>query len=217
MALRRSSCRCSRTRAFAADRNAKCRLLGISHRVVAFHDCGLAKILVESSSTDRPSLRYPVAGQVMIGALLRDLQQPENVYVLLNPLPVYGLLIGLIGLVLALVLKSRRAQIATLTLVFISCASAWPVYEFGQQSYDRVLSMTDEDGGAWLDEHMHRAEELIWIFYVLVALSAIALAAPIKWPRSSLPLAVAVVLLGAITLGSGIYIGYAGGRARHRE
>jgi glucan phosphoethanolaminetransferase (alkaline phosphatase superfamily) len=149
--------------------------------------------------------------------LLRDLQQPEYIHVLLNPLPVYGLLIGLIGLVLALILKSRRAQIATLTLVFISSASAWPVYEFGQQSYDRVLSMTDEDGGAWLDEHMHRAEELIWIFYVLVALSAIAIAVPIKWPRSSLPLAVAVVLLGAVTLGSGAYIAYAGGRARHRE
>ena len=90
--------------------------------------------------------------------LLRDLRQPEYIHVLLNPLPVYGLLTGLIGLVLALVLKSRRAEIATLTLVLISSASAWPVYEFGQQGYDRVLSMTDEDGGAWLDEHMHRAE-----------------------------------------------------------
>jgi hypothetical protein len=153
----------------------------------------------------------------MIGALLRDLQQPEYIHVLLNPLPVYGLLIGLIGLVLALVLKSRRAQIATLTLVLISSASAWPVYEFGEEGYDRVLSMTDEDGGAWLDEHMHRAEDLIWVFYVLAALSAFAIAAPIKWPRCSLPLALAAVLLGAATLGSGVYIAYAGGRVRHRE
>jgi hypothetical protein len=153
----------------------------------------------------------------MIGALLRDLRQPEYIHVLLNPLPVYGLLIGLVGLVLALVLKSRRAQIATLTLVIISSASAWPVYEFGQQGYDRVLSMTDEDGGAWLDEHRERGEDLIWIFYVLAALSAIAIAAPIKWPKSSLPLALAVVLLGAVTLGSGVYIAYAGGRVRHRE
>jgi hypothetical protein len=156
-------------------------------------------------------------GMLLGETLLRDLRQPEYIHVLLNPLPVYGLLIGLIGLVLALVLKSRRAQIATLTLVLISSASAWPVYEFGQQGYDRVLTMTDEDGQAWLDEHRERGEELIWIFYVLVALSAIALAAPIKWPRSSLPLAVAVVLLGAVTLGSGVYIGYAGGRVRHRE
>jgi hypothetical protein len=153
----------------------------------------------------------------MIGALLRDLQQPEYIHVLLNPLPVYGLLIGLIGLVLALILKSRRAQITTLTLVLISSASAWPVYEFGEEGYDRVLSMTDEDGGAWLDEHMHRAEDLIWVFYVLAALSAFAIAAPIKWPRCSLPLALAVVLLGAVTLASGVYIAYAGGRVRHRE
>jgi hypothetical protein len=156
-------------------------------------------------------------GMLLGETLLRDLRQPEYIHVLLNPLPVYGLLIGLIGLVLALILKSRRAQIATLTLVLISSASAWPVYEFGQQGYDRVLSMADEDGQAWLDEHRGRGEELIWIFYVLVALSAIALAAPIKWPRSSLPLALAVVLLGAVTLGSGAYVAYAGGRVRHRE
>jgi len=150
-------------------------------------------------------------------ALLRDLRQPEYIHVLLNPLPVYGLLVGLSGLVIALILKSRRAQIVTLLLVLISSASAWPVYEFGQQGYDRVLSMADQDGGAWLDEHRERGEDLIWIFYALVALSAIAIAAPIKWPKSSMPLAIAVILLGAVTLGSGVYIAYAGGRVRHRE
>lgn len=153
----------------------------------------------------------------MIGALLRDLRQPEYIHVLLNPLPVYGLLVGWVGLVIGLALRSRRAQIATLTLVLLSSISAWPVYEFGQQGYDRVLSMTDEDGEAWLDEHMHRAKDLIWVFYVLAALSAFAIAAPIKWPKSSMPLAVAVILVGAVTLGSGAYIAYAGGRIRHRE
>jgi len=153
----------------------------------------------------------------MIGTLLRDLRQPEYIHVLLNPLPVYGLLVGWVGLVIGLALRSRRAQIATLTLVLLSSISAWPVYEFGEQGYDRVLSMTDEDGEAWLDEHMHRAEDLIWVFYVLAALSAFAIAAPIKWPKSSVLLAVGVILLGAVTLGSGAYIAYAGGRVRHRE
>ena len=155
---------------------------------------------------------------MLLGAtLLRDLRQPEYIHVLLNPLPVYGLLVGWVGLVIGLALRSRRAQIATLSLVLLSSISAWPVYEFGQQGYDRVLSMTDEAGEAWLDEHVHRAENLIWVFYALAALSAFAIAAPIKWPKSSMPLAVAVVLLGAVTLGSGVYIGYAGGRVRHRE
>ena len=153
----------------------------------------------------------------MIDTFLRDLRQPEYIHVLINPLPIYGLFLSWVGLIIALFLRSRRAQIATLALVLISSTSAWPVYEFGQQAYDRVLSMADSDGQAWLDEHQDRAEDLIYIFYALAVLSAIAIAAPMKWPKSSVPLAVAAILLGAVTLGTGGYIAYAGGKIRHRE
>jgi hypothetical protein len=153
----------------------------------------------------------------VINSILRSLRQPEYVHVLLNPLPVYGLLIAWIGLIIAVVLKNRRAQVVTLTLVFVTSLSAWPVYEFGQQAYDRVLSMTDEDGERWLDEHQDRGEDLIWVYYALAVLSAAAIAVPIKWPKSSGPLVIAVILLGAGTLGSGSYIAYAGGKIRHRE
>jgi hypothetical protein len=149
--------------------------------------------------------------------LLRSLRQPEYVHVLLNPLPVYGLLLSWIGVIIAFVLKSRRAQIATLALVLMSSVSAWPVFEYGEDGYDRVLAMTDDDGHAWLDEHMHRADKLIYIFYALALLSAIAIAAPLKWPTTAAPLVIAVILLGALTLGGGGYIAYAGGRIRHRE
>ena len=153
----------------------------------------------------------------MIDILLRNLRQPEYIHVLINPLPVYGLLMGWIGLVIALLLKSHHAQVATLALVLISSVLAWPVYEFGEQAYDRVQTMVDSDGQAWLDEHKDRAEDLIYIFYALAVLSAIAIAAPIKWPKSSMPLVIAVILLGAVTLGTGGYIAYAGGKIRHRE
>src|SRR5947199_2631265 len=112
----------------------------------------------------------------MIAALVRDLQQPEYIHVLLNPLPVYGLLVGWVGLIIGLVLRSRPAQIATLSLVLLSSISAWPVYEFGEQGYDRVLSMTGEPGGAQLVEHLHRGEHLIRVFYALAAVSAFAIA-----------------------------------------
>ena len=153
----------------------------------------------------------------MIDSILRGLRQPEYVHVLLNPVPVYGLLISWLGLIIAVFLKSRRAQVATLVLVLISSLSAWPVYEFGQQAYDRVLSMTDEDGERWLDEHQDRAEDLIWVYYALAVLSAAAIAVPIKWPKSSAPLVITVILLGAGALGTGSYIAYAGGKIRHRE
>ena len=77
----------------------------------------------------------------MIETLLRDLRQPEYIHVLINPLPTYGLAMGWIGLVMAFFLKSRRAQIATLIIVLICAASAWPVYEYGEQAENPVISM----------------------------------------------------------------------------
>jgi hypothetical protein len=153
----------------------------------------------------------------MIQGFLHSLRQPEYVHVLLNPLPVYGLLISWIGLVAAVISKSRRAVIVALILVFISSISAWPTFEFGEQGYDRVLAMTDDDGHAWLDEHQDRAQKLIYIFYALAALSVAAIIVPMRWPKWSALLAIAVVILGAATLASGCYIAYAGGKVRHRE
>jgi hypothetical protein len=153
-----------------------------------------------------------------MSTLLQTLQrQPEYIHVLINPLPIYGLAMGLIGLIVALFLRSRKAQIATLVLVLISAASAWPVYEFGEQGYDRVLSMSDDAGQAWLDEHQHRGEQLIYFFYALAALSAIAIFAPIKWPKTLAPLVIGTVLFGIVVLGMSGYIAYAGGKVRHKE
>lgn len=153
----------------------------------------------------------------MIEGFLRGLRQPEYVHVLLNPLPVYGLLISWIGLIAALISKNRRALIVALILVFITSLSAWPTFEFGEEGYDRVLAMSDDDGHAWLDEHQHRAQKLIYVFYALAALSVAAIVVPLRWPKSSVPLAIAVMLLGATALASGCYIAYAGGKIRHRE
>jgi len=153
----------------------------------------------------------------MIEILLRDLRQPEYIHVLINPLPVYGLGLGLLGLIIALCLRSRPAKIATLAIVFVSTAAAWPVYEFGEQAENPVISMADTDGQAWLAAHKDRAEDLIYFFYALAALSAAAIAAPMKWPKSSGALAIAVLLLGVVVLGMGGYIAYAGGKIRHRE
>jgi hypothetical protein len=150
-------------------------------------------------------------------AFLRALRQPEYVHVLLNPIPVYGLLVAWIGLVISFFLKSRRAQVATLVLVLLTAGSAWPVFEFGEQGYDRVLAMSDDDGQVWLDEHQARADKFIYVFYALAVLSAVAIVVPMRWPKSSPALALAVILLGAGALGCGTYIAYAGGKVRHRE
>ena len=185
--------------------------------MVAFYDLGLEKILAGRSTAVCARPGNSVERSVMIDGFVRGLRQPEYVHVFLNPLPVYGLLISWIALIAALISKSRRAHIVTLILVFVTSISAWPVYEFGEEGYDRVLAMADDDGHAWLNEHRDRAQKLIYLFYAVAALSAVAIIVPLRWPKSSVPLALAVVLLGAAAMASGCYIAYAGGKIRHRE
>jgi hypothetical protein len=153
----------------------------------------------------------------MIDAILRDLQQPEYLHVLLNPLPVYGLAIALFGLIAALYLGTRGGQVTALVLIFACAASAWPVVHYGEAAEDRVQAMADADGAAWLKAHAHRADNLIYAFYALALVSAAAIFIPKKWPKSARPLAVATLILAVVSLGAGFYIAYAGGKIRHRE
>lgn len=149
--------------------------------------------------------------------MTEHLSKPEYVHVLLNPLPVYGLAVGLLGLIIALLSRTRAARVTALTLVMVSAVSAWPVYHYGEAGYDRVKSMVDEAGDKWLDEHMRRGEQLIYVFYAVAALSAVAIAAEFISMRSAVPLAIATLILATASLGVGAYIAYAGGHIRHRE
>lgn len=147
----------------------------------------------------------------------QHLSQPEYVHVLINPIPVYGLAVGVIALVAALFFRARAALVPALIAVAFSSAMAWPVYEYGERGYDRVYSMVNTEGDAWLNTHMHRAEKLIYAFYALAVLAAAAVFLSWKWPLSLMPLAVATLIMAVATLGMGGWIAYAGGKVRHSE
>ena len=153
----------------------------------------------------------------MIEALLRDLRQPEYVHTLLNPLPIYGLAIATLALVIALLQRSRSAQVTALVMVFVCALSVWPVVAFGERAYDNILTSSDDDGRAWLEAHEERAERLMYVFYALAAVAAAALFVPMKWPRTATPLVIVTLLLALGSLGAGASIAYAGGKIRHRE
>lgn len=149
--------------------------------------------------------------------MLEHLSNPEYLHTLLNPVPVYGLALGLLALIIALITRSPAARVTALAIVFVSGISAWPVYHYGEAGYDRVLAMTDNDGRKWLDEHQRRGEQLIYVFYALAALSISAIAAERFAARAAVPLVIATAAVSIAALGIGGYIATAGGRVRHRE
>ena len=149
--------------------------------------------------------------------MLERLNNPEYLHVLLNPLPVYGLAVGGLGLLIAIMSRSRAARVTALILVMMSGLSAWPVYHYGETAYNRIEPLADSDGVKWLDEHQRRGETLIYLFYVVAALSAVAIGTEFRVRRAAVPLAVITLMLAVADLGIGGYIAYAGGRIRHKE
>jgi len=146
------------------------------------------------------------------------LKQPEYIHVLLNPLPIYGLALGAVALVIAMILKNRRAQITALILVFIGAGSIIPVVHYGDAAYDVIESeMSSDQADAWLDAHGQRALRAMPAFYALIALSLAALFIPWKWPKTAVVLNSITLALAIFDFGLGGWIGYAGGQAMHKE
>jgi glucan phosphoethanolaminetransferase (alkaline phosphatase superfamily) len=145
------------------------------------------------------------------------LKKPEYIHVVLNHLVIYGTILGALALIVSLVLRSRAAQITALIITLIAAASAYPVLVSGQRAYKTVRAMADDNGAEALDEHMDRAEKTIGLFYLLALVALAALLAPIKWPKTGLPLTAITLVFALVCFGLSLYIAQEGGRVRHPE
>jgi hypothetical protein len=123
-----------------------------------------------------------------------EFQQPGYLHVLINHLPIIGTAGRLFGLVIALPLRNRIALIPTLAIIVLSGVSAWPGYVTCSNAYRPIMKISDEAGRDWLNEHTDRTDQTIWVFYVMAGVAAIAIAAPIRWPKSAMPLGIAAAL-----------------------
>ncbi len=143
--------------------------------------------------------------------------EPEHFHVLLNHLPLVGLMVAVVVLVAALLLRNRPATVLGLALVGLLAGLAWPVIESGQSSYVRVRELADEDGKVHLRHHMVLAERWDKLYYATAAVAVLELLAAWRWPRGLQALAVLAALLAAASLVAGALIADAGGKIRHPE
>ena len=148
---------------------------------------------------------------------LRSLHQPEYVHVLLNPLPVYGLALGLLALLVALLVRSRGAQSVSLGLIVISAMAALPVAYYGSAGYDRVYSMSDESAQKWLNWHAYLADRIVWAHYSTAILAAVTLAGLWKFPRWHRLALIGTVAAAVAAIGLGGFLAFVGGKVRHSE
>ena len=152
-----------------------------------------------------------------MGKLSQLLNRPEYVHAAINHLPLIGLLLALLVLAVGLGARSRPVLLTGLALVALMALSVWPVYYFGEAGYDRVLSMTNETGDAFLKYHRALAGRWVFLYYVTAGLAALGLGVGWKRPRWLAPAAGLALVAGLASLAAGILIAQAGGEIRHRE
>lgn len=142
---------------------------------------------------------------------------PAYRHLLINHLPIIGLAAGALALFIALFLRSRVARVPALVVILLMAASAIPVHKTGEQAYKQVRRIADDAGADWLDLHSDRADTGMPAFYILAGLTLVALVLPFKWPKTSLPLSILILLASIACLGVGGWIAQAGGPIMHPE
>jgi len=143
--------------------------------------------------------------------------RPEYVHAVINHLPLDGLVVAMVALLIGVLARSRAASLIGMALVALLSLSIWPVYHYGEEGYDRVLSMADEAGSQFLDHHKDLAEKWAFIYFVSGGVAAVGFAAGCKWPRSLLWTSLLTLVLSGASLATGIKIAKIGGEVRHRE
>jgi len=143
--------------------------------------------------------------------------KPEYIHVLVNPLPSYGLGIGVAVLLAGILLKQRALRVTGLIIVAACAAAAWPVLYFGQHGYNSLYPQIDTESQKWLDTHMSRAERFIYVFYGTAALAVAGLLCLKKFPKAATALSAVTLVASFGCLGAGAWIARAGGEVSHSE
>ncbi len=152
-----------------------------------------------------------------MGQLSNLLNRPEYIHAAINHFPLIGLFVALLSLAIGLIIRNRPVQLTGLGLVCCMALSFWPVSHFGEAGFDRVLSMADEPGEAFLKYHAQLADRWALLYYVTAGVAALGFGLAWKWPRSLLPTAILALILGLASLSAGVAIAHVGGEVRHRE
>lgn len=141
---------------------------------------------------------------------------PTHFHLVMTHLPIYGLLIGIVILLIGLVRKNQTLK-TTATLLFIAMAIvAIPVFLSGEEAEETIEHLIP-DVKKSIHEHEERAEKAIWLMAVLGVSSLFSLYAAYKKPSISGTIHILSLIVAIATFAAYVNVGYLGGQIRHTE
>jgi hypothetical protein len=149
--------------------------------------------------------------------LLELLEDPAYRHILLNHLPITGLVIACVVLVIGAALRQTAMLRVGLVLVAGTAGSSVFVGASGDDAYPAVFEVLDGDGRAWLDYHTHLADTWLPVLYANAVLAVIALGVGAVRRPLLLPATIVVTLVTLAGIGTAGWIAEAGGKIKHPE
>jgi hypothetical protein len=116
-----------------------------------------------------------------------------------------GLAVGVIGLFFAIHFRDRTARLVALALLMVSSGLVWPAcYYIGWHDVEMVWN---QEANRWLEEEIRPREEFASLFFIVTALSTLAIITEWRRPRAAaVPLAVATLFPAIVAVVVGTYM-----------
>lgn len=119
-----------------------------------------------------------------------SLHDAEYLHLLLEPLPVYGLSLGLLFLLGALILRERKSQWLALLILCLSCLSVHPYLDLRREASPRILATSATSYRPMIQTQMERRQEHTWPYLAMASLCGLAMIGGSGRPGKILRLAV---------------------------
>jgi len=136
--------------------------------------------------------------------LWQSIRDPEYLHLLLEPLPLFGLGIGLVFLIMSFVFGEVKSRLLALGIICVSCASVWPYIDLRDKATPRILATRSPDFAPLIQEQTQRRKDWSWPYHAMTLLSAAALLSS-RSPKSR-PLLFAIVLYGGLLFWFSIWL-----------
>lgn len=136
--------------------------------------------------------------------LWQSIRDPEYLHLLIEPLPLYGLGLGLMFFIVAFVFGERRTRLVSLCLICVSCASVWPYTDLREKATPRILATRPPEYASVIREQTQRRLDYTWPYYLMTVLSLVTIFAG-NSPKGR-PLLLAVVIGGALLFWFSIWL-----------
>lgn len=107
--------------------------------------------------------------------LWQSIRDPEYLHLLLEPLPLYGLGLGLAFLVVAFMFGEVKSRMLALSIICASCVSVWPYNALRDKATPRILATRSPEFAPLIQQQTQRRRDWSWPYYGMALLSLTAL------------------------------------------